>query len=88
MLGLIDEQEGRRATHLTNLLLRLTKGKCFWLGEEITEQDAVVERVANRIVGGGRSEEVGGNELGSLVEKLVERVLTVGSSGSPDNRLE
>lgn len=48
----------------------------------------MVERVANRIVRGGGSEEVGGNELGSLVQKLVERVLTVGASGSPDDRLE
>ena len=58
------------------------------MGKEVGEEDAVVEGVTDRVQGGGRGDEIGGNELGSLVHKLVERVLTVGSCGTPDDRLE
>ena len=46
-----------------------------------------MERAADRVKGGGRGKEISRDQLGSLVNKLVERVLTVGSSGTPDDRL-
>ena len=51
------------------------------------QEDAVVERVANGVVRGRGRKEIARNELCTLVNKLVERVLTVGTSGTPDNGL-
>lgn len=48
----------------------------------------MVEGVTDRVEGGGRGDEVCGDQLGSLVNELIERVLAVGSSGTPDDRLE
>jgi len=46
----------------------------------------VVEGVTDRIKGGSRSNEISRDQLGSLVNELVERVLTIGSSSTPDDR--
>ena len=47
----------------------------------------MVLRVGDRVMGGSRGEEVGRDELRALVHELVERVLTVRASGSPDDGL-
>jgi len=47
----------------------------------------MVKGITDRIKGGGRGDEICGDQLGSLVNELVEGVLAVGSSGTPDNRL-
>jgi hypothetical protein len=73
---------------LPNLLLGLSEGQSLGLSEEVGEEDTVVEGVTDRVEGGGRGDEIGGDQLGSLVNELVERVLTVGSSGTPDDRLK
>jgi hypothetical protein len=58
------------------------------LSEEVGEEDTVVKRVTDRIKGSGGGDEIGGDQLGPLVNELVERVLTVGSSSTPDDRLK
>ena len=55
--------------------------------EEVGEQDTMVLRVGDRAVGSSQGEEVGGDEFCALVHELVERVLTVRASGSPDDGL-
>lgn len=71
-----------------DLLLGLSKGQGLGLSEEIGEEDAVVEGVTDRVEGSRRSDEISWDQLGALVNELVERVLTVGSSSTPDDRLE
>ena len=44
-------------------------------------------RIIDRIVCGGGSNKVGRDEFGALVNKLVERMLTVRTGRSPDDRL-
>ena len=48
----------------------------------------MVEGVTDRVEGSGRGDKIGRDQLGSLVNELVERVLTVGSSSTPDDRLK
>lgn len=48
----------------------------------------MVKGVTDRVESSGRGDEIGGNKLGSLMNELVERVLTVGSSSAPDDRLK
>jgi hypothetical protein len=43
--------------------------------------------VFDGIVGGSGGDEVSRDDLGALVNKLVERVLTVGTRSTPDDRL-
>ena len=42
----------------------------------------------DRVVGGRRCDEIGRDEFGALVYELVERVLTVGTSCTPDDGLK
>ena len=81
----------REDTRLADLLLGLSKRQSLGLGEEVTEEDAVVARalasLGEGVVGGSRSDKVSRNDLGSLVHELVERVLAVGSSCTPDDGL-
>jgi len=49
------------------------------LGEEVGGKHALVLVVVNGVVGLGGQDEVGGNELGALVEELEEGVLGVGA---------
>jgi len=48
----------------------------------------VVEGVTDRVEGGSRSNKISRDQLGSLVNELVERVLTIGSGSTPDDRLK
>ena len=47
-----------------------------------------MEGVADRVKGSGRGDEVGRDQLGPLVNELVERVLSVGSGSTPNDRLK
>lgn len=57
---------------LADLLFRLTKGQRFRLCEEIGEQNAVMLRVGDGVVGGCRGDEIGRDQFRSLVDELVE----------------
>lgn len=61
---------------LTNSLFVLSECECFRLSEEVGEEDSVVETVSDRVLSFDRSEEIGRNELGTLVDELVESVLS------------
>ena len=47
----------------------------------------MVKGVADRVKGSGRGDEIGGDQLGPLVNELVEGVLAISSSSTPDDRL-
>ena len=74
-------------TYSADLLLSLAERESLGLGEVVGEQDAVVQRVADGVVRRRGREEVGRDELRTLVHELVERVLAVRSGGAPDDRL-
>ena len=78
---------GNRYTHLANLLLCLAERESLGLRKEVGEEDAVVERVADRVVRRRRRNEVGGDNLRALMHELVERVLAVRARCAPDDRL-
>ena len=82
----LDERVARkRAEFETHLALRLAPRQRLGLREEVGEEDAVVR--AERVVRVGRREEVGRDELGALVQELVEGVLAVGACSTPDDGL-
>lgn len=70
------------------MFLGLAEGQSLGLGEEVGKQDTVMEGVADRVKGSGRGDEVGRDQLGPLVNELVERVLSVGSGSTPNDRLK
>jgi hypothetical protein len=72
---------------LADLLLGLAKSKRLGLSEEVGEEDAVVFRGRDWVVGRRRGEEVGGDELCALVHELIEGVLAVGARSTPDDWL-
>lgn len=86
---LISQSSARKkeGTYLADLLLGLTERQRLGLSEEVGEEDAVVEGVVDRVVRRRGGDEVGGDQLRTLVHELVERVLAVGSSGTPNDRL-
>ena len=86
-LALHERLAGTRSKLLADLLLGLTERERLGLREVVGEEDAVVEGVADGVLGGGGGEEIGGDELGALVHELVERVLAVRACCSPDDRL-
>lgn len=73
---------------LPNLLLGLSEGQRLGLSEEVGKENTVVKGVTDGIEGGCGSDEIGRDQLGSLMNKLVEGVLTIGSSSAPDDGLE
>ena len=77
----------REDTHLADLLLGLAECERLGLREEVGEEDAVVERVADRVVRRRGRDEVGRDELRALMHELVERVLPVRARRAPDDRL-
>ena len=69
---------------ITHLFVDLAFHQCLSLGKEVGEQDGVM--MPNGIVGFNRGNEVARNELGALMDKLVEGVLPVGARLTPDDR--
>jgi hypothetical protein len=74
-------------TLCTNLFLCLAECQRLRLGEEVGEEDTVMLRAVDGVVGRSGSDEVGRDDLGALMDELVERVLAVGAGCSPNNGL-
>lgn len=66
-----------------NLFLALAEGQRLGLGEEVGQQFRMV--VTDRVVADGRRQEVAGDQLGALMDQLVEGVLAVGARLTPDD---
>lgn len=80
----LDQRFARfRPNFLSHLFLCLTKGQRLGLGKKVGKEDTVVLRVCDGIVRGGGREKVGRDHFGALVQKLIERVLTVSSWCTP-----
>lgn len=79
ILGLLGAQ------FLPDLLLGLAEREGFRLREKVGEQDLVVLAAGDRVEGFHRCQEITGDELGTLVDELVECVLAVGTGLSPDD---
>ncbi|KAH3666176.1 hypothetical protein OGAPHI_004365 [Ogataea philodendri] len=61
-----------------DLLLRLSKHQRLGLGKEVGSKHPLVQVTFDRVVGLGGQDEVGWNELGTLVHQLEEGMLGVG----------
>ena len=83
--GMREGTEGE--AHLAHLLLGLAERERLGLREVVAEQDAVVQGAAERIVRRRRGKEVRRDELRTLVQQLVERVLPVRAGRAPNNWL-
>ncbi len=73
----------RRNTISRDFFGGLSECQRFGLGEEVGHQEIVVG--SDRVQGLAESDEVAGNQFGTLVNELVEGVLAVGTRLSPDN---
>jgi hypothetical protein len=73
--------------NLLDLLFRLAECESLGLSEIIREKDAVMLISANGIERVCWGQEICGDELCTLVNKLIERVLSVRPCGSPQNGL-
>ena len=74
----------------TNGVFALSKGKCLGLGKVVGQQDGVMvfgctNGLGEFVVSLDWGKEVTRNHLGTLVNQLIECVLSVGSRLSPDN---
>ena len=67
-----------------DLLLGLAEGQGLGLGKEVGHEFGVV--IAQRVVALAKADEVAGDQLGALVDELVEGVLPVGAGLAPDDR--
>ncbi len=76
-----------RLLHLgLDLGLCLAGHERLGLSQEIGEQDLVVEAAAHRVVCLNRGDEIAWDDLGTLVDELIESVLTVGARLAPNYR--
>ena len=66
------------------LLDRLAEGQRLGLGEDVRNQQVLV--VAERIQRVVEADEVARDQLGSLMDQLVEGMLAVGSGFAPEDR--
>ncbi len=67
-----------------DLLLCLAERECLRLGKDVGGEDVVV--FAEWVEGVGKPDEIDGDELGALVDQLIEAVLAVGSWLAPVDR--
>ena len=72
---------------LPDLFLSFPKRKRLGLREKVGQEDAVMFRVFDGVVRRCWGDEICRDELGALVDKLVEGVLAVGTGGTPDDGL-
>lgn len=70
-----------------DFLLSLAKGKGLRLSKEIAQQNFMVYPTSDRVERLAWGDEVGRDHLGALVNKLVERVLSISTSLSPNDGL-
>ncbi|KAG5457635.1 MAG: hypothetical protein BJ554DRAFT_2295, partial [Olpidium bornovanus] len=70
---------------IPHLVGRLSQHEGFGLREEVREQNGVVEAAGDRVVRSDGGDEVTRDELGALVDQLVERVLAVRAGLAPDD---
>ena len=82
--GLVRDEVLGRALAL-DLLRRLAHHQRLRLGEEVGREHALVLAAFDWVVRFHREDEVCGDELGALVEELVERVLGVGGGFAEDD---
>lgn len=68
-----------RSTLSANLLIGLANHESLSLGKVVGGKHLLVEVVADGVVRLGSEDEVGGDQLGTLVNKLEEGVLSVGA---------
>ncbi len=71
------------AVFLLNHFTRFTKSQRFGLSEEVRQQFRMVIR--QRVVGDCRSDEIARYHFGTLMNQLVERMLTVSTRLTPDD---
>lgn len=84
----LDERRGcSRAKFLLHFLLSLSKGQCLRLRKEIGQEDTMMLGAIKGVVGSCRCQEVCGDELGTLMKQLIERVLPIGTGRTPDDWL-
>ncbi len=81
--GAVRHQPGRRAFGL-DFLRRFAKGQRLRLGKNVGQQNVVVP--AERVQRLGKRDEVAGDELGPLMDQLVEGMLAVGARLAPVDR--
>ncbi|KAI6752012.1 hypothetical protein HG531_006708 [Fusarium graminearum] len=68
-----------RGTLGADLLISLANHEGLGLGKVVGSKHLLVKVVADGVVGLGSEDKVGGNQLGTLVNKLEEGVLSVGA---------
>lgn len=83
--SLVGNQVARRALSL-HLLVRLANHQSLSLGQEVGGKHLLLQVVGNGVVGLSSQDEVSGDQLGSLVDKLEEGVLSVGARLTEQNR--
>jgi hypothetical protein len=81
--GAVRHEPGRRAFGL-DFLRRFAKGQRLRLGKNVGQQDVVVP--AERVQRLGKRDEVAGDELGPLMDQLVEGMLAIGARLPPVDR--
>lgn len=69
----------------TDLIVCLADHESLSLGEVVGREHLLVEIVADRVVRLGGEDEVGGDQLGALVDELEEGVLSVGAGLAEEN---
>ena len=79
--------DGLGGAFRADFVRQLTEGKCLCLREEVTEEQLVLVLTIRRkrICWIGEGNEVGGNQLGTLVDELVEGMLTVRAGLTPEH---
>ena len=80
----VRHQPVRRALG-PDLVLRLAEGQRFGLGEQVRHQQVVM--AAERVQGLAETDEIARDQLGPLVDELVEGMLAVGAGLAPDRRV-
>lgn len=74
------------STLSSNLLVSLANHQSLSLCKVVGRQHLLVQVVGNGVMRLGSQDEVGGDQLGALVDKLEEGVLSIGAGLAEENR--